>query len=150
MWPVSLVRYIIVRARFNAAGDCRSVYDFEATRRSAIPVRAGLLFMVVLPPVLAAGVFLRQPLLLSVVPLALWLALAVFYLAVPLPWFSVSRLRPVVPLRIAALCRTGFILLVFTSLAWIQYLTGVWAGVYFFLLWVLHWAELPTCCSLFF
>jgi hypothetical protein len=96
----------------------------------------GVLYILGLAMLLMALVHYRDPVLLAVIPFAPWVAVAAFYLAIPAHFYQHLRLRPVVSIRTLSLSRVTFITLVFIALAWVSWATGVWAGVWFLLLWV--------------
>ena len=135
-WPPSLVRYMVVRARVNAMGDARGVYDLDDAPATPVALWLGVLFLLLVPTVLGVGLFRQAPLILFGGPIVLWAALGAVYLVAPLRWFSASRLRSVLAPRVAALSRTAFLVLLFCAVAWTEAVTGAPAAIYFYALWI--------------
>jgi hypothetical protein len=103
---------------------------------SKLAVRVAVLYLVTQVLLLTSLVWLDQPLLLAVVPTVLWAGVMLFYTWLPATKFHQSRVHPVISQRIMSLMRVSYITAVFAGLAWITLLTGVWAAVYYFLLWL--------------
>jgi fatty acid desaturase len=136
LWLPNLVRFIRVRAQYNATGTGKSPYLRKGWKPSKLPVRVGLLYLVSLIGLLAGLVYHGDPRWLALAPLALHLAVLTFFALVPASKFHQSRVHPVVSQRCMTLLRVTFIALVFNALAWATLLTGQPAPLYYFLLWV--------------
>jgi fatty acid desaturase len=136
LWLPNLVRFIRVRAAYNATGTDKNPYLRKGTKPSKFPVRVAVLYLLSQIILLTTFVWLGNAILLAIVPTALWAAVMGFYLWLPANQFHQSRVHPVISQRIMSLLRVSFITLVYVSLAWITLLTGVWAAVYYFLLWL--------------
>lgn len=133
---VGLVRYILTRAKYNAIGvDDANPYRGGKTG-SKLPMRLGMIFMLVQMGLCAVLYRVGNPVLVLAVPALCWAALAAFYLRLPADSFESPRLKPVVSFRAQAICRTGFFTALFSTLTFIQLTTGQPAWRYFFLFWV--------------
>lgn len=137
LWLPNLVRYIWARLRYDSVGDHETPYTISTSD----PPRLGF--------VMAAGYVVSFFLLAAVPvegfswlkhvigPLALLTAAVATCLRLPERYFLRARLAPVVPPRLSAILRLTYLAVLFTALSWTTLLTGVWAGGYFLLLWVL-------------
>jgi fatty acid desaturase len=144
---VGLLKYILVRFRFNSAtleGD--SPYRRkDAGRAPKLVLYLSVAYFV--------GLALVQRLLYPGDLVALWgmtavgwAALALTFSLLPDRYFDEARLRPVVPRRVTAASRLAYLTLVFNALTTVRILTGVPVGWYFLWLWVV---PLVTSFSLF-
>jgi fatty acid desaturase len=142
-----LVKYILVRFRFNSTGiEGDSPYKKKDAGRApklvmylSIPYFVGML--------LVQRLFYPGSLLaLWGITFAAWAALAVTFLLLPARYFDEARLRPVVPRRVTAMSRLAFFTLLFNGISTVRETTGVYLGTYFFWLWIV---PLVTTFSLF-
>src|SRR5262249_14294084 len=78
-----------------------------------------------------------DPWLLAAGPAALWLGMMAFFWCLRDRHFHQSRVHPVVHQRYMSMLRVTFLTLVFGALAWITFLTGVPAPLYYAILWIL-------------
>ncbi|HVK17461.1 MAG TPA: fatty acid desaturase [Fimbriiglobus sp.] len=136
MWVPKLVRFMRVRARYNATGADHSPYLIKGHTPSRTAVRIGLLYILSLIVSLTALYYVGDPVLLVAVPVALWAVVSVVYWRLPADKFIRTRLHPVIPARYMTILRLGFVTALFTTLAVITKLTGAPAALYYFLLWV--------------
>jgi fatty acid desaturase len=136
LWLPNLVRFIRVRAAYNATGTDKNPYMRKGWKPSKLPVRVAVLYLLAQVVLLTLLVWYGKAVLLAGVSGGLWLAVMGFYLWLPASQFHQSRVHPVISQRIMTLLRVSFITVVFNALAWITLLTGVWAAVYYFLLWL--------------
>ena len=136
LWPMHLIRFMRVRAAYNATGTDKNPYMRKGQKSSKVAVLVGLFG--ILAQVIAVTVFVRleQPFWLAVVPPALFAVVAVVFAVLPSSKYTQSRLHSVIHLRWLSVLRVGFISVVFNSLGWIELLTGQWAALYYILLWV--------------
>jgi fatty acid desaturase len=135
-WLPNLVRYMRIRGRYAAMPDVNNPYRRKDWQPSQVLVRVGIAYMLGLIGLLAALVWLGNPVLLAVLPTVCWLGILVFYALVPERLYSQHRIHPVISTRHMTLMRMTFISALFSGLAWITLLTGAWAAAYFFLLWI--------------
>ncbi|MFQ3593812.1 MAG: fatty acid desaturase [Gemmataceae bacterium] len=133
---VPLVRFILVRAKYNATGTDKNPYMKKGVKLSKTAVRIGIAYMFALLGVLGWGVYTGEMLWLGVIPGMLYVLALLTYLLIPASSFHLSRLHPVISQRTMTLLRITFLTLVFGSLAWITHLTGVPAWLYYALLWL--------------
>jgi fatty acid desaturase len=136
LWLPNLVRFIRIRAAYNATGTDKNPYLRKGQKPSKVAVRAGIAYLLVQVALLTVLVWLRQPLWLATAPVACWAAVTVFYVFLPDSKYHQSRVHPVISQRVATILRVGYLTLVFNALAWITYLTGEWAAAYYAVLWI--------------
>lgn len=136
LWVPNLIRYMRIRAAYNAVPTHKNPYLKKGWKPNKLTVRVGILYMLTLIGVLTAFVRLEEPLLLAVVPAALWAVAMVFYAAIPERFYHQSRVHPVVSMRAMTLLRITYITLVFSGLAWASLLWDPYAALYYFLLWL--------------
>jgi len=148
LWP--LVRHILARARYNAIGSPeRSPYLDADSPRSKTATRIGLLFFVGMLAILAVATRTgNAPLVLIGVP-GLWLASSLAILALPADCFPRTKLKPVIPTRYHLLLRTGFFMMLFTTLGGVHAVTGQPLMRVFLLLWIVPLiTAFPLCLIL--
>ena len=136
LWLPNLVRFMRIRAAYNATGTDKNPYLRKGQKPSKTAVRIGLLYIGTLIGTLTGLYYSGNDVLLATVPLALWVGISIVYLRLPESKFHQSRVHPVVPLRYMTVLRLGYITALFTALAWLTRLTGAPAVLYYFLLWV--------------
>jgi fatty acid desaturase len=137
VWLPYLIKYMRIRAKYNAMPSDRNPYLRKNWTPSKIPVRVGIGYIVGMLVLLTGLVWQGDPLWLAVVPLLGWIAVSVFYALIPERLYHQSRVHPVISSRLMTLGRMTFISVLFNALAWITLTTDRWAGLYFVLLWVM-------------
>lgn len=137
LWIPNLVRFMRVRAQYNATGTDKNPYAKKGEKQSKLAVLVGVGFILALFFGLIGLYFLGDPVLLVAVPVATWLAVCAVFWRMPADKFNQSRLHPVVPLRYMTMLRLGYIMVVFTTLANVTFHTGAPAWLYYYLLWLL-------------
>jgi fatty acid desaturase len=137
LWLPNLIRFIRIRAQYNATGTDKNPYMRKGVKLPKLAIRVGVLYLLLQVGLLTGLVWYEQPLGLAVLPPACWLAVSLFYAFLPQRFYHQSRLHSVLPQRWQSVLRVTFLTLVFNALAWITLLTGVWAAVYYLLLWLL-------------
>lgn len=135
--PLRLFKFMRIRAAYNATGTDKNPYLIKGTKPSKVAVRIGLAYILSCLAAVTTLYYAGDPLLLAIVPPAMWLGICLIYWRLPAEKFHRSRVHPVVPLRYMTMLRLGYVTLLFASLAWITRLTGAPAALYYFLLWVL-------------
>lgn len=136
LWIPRLIRFMRVRAAYNATGTDKNPYLLKGKKPSKVAVRIGLLYIVSLIGTVIGLFYVRDPLLLAVVPAGMWAVISVIYWKLPGEKFHQSRVHPVVPLRYMTMLRLGYITVLFTTLAELTLLTGHMAALYYVLLWL--------------
>jgi fatty acid desaturase len=136
LWLPNLIRFIRIRAQYNATGTDKNPYLRKGWKPSKLAVRVGILYLLAQIGVLTAFVYLGDRLLLALVPAGLWAAAMLFYAVLPDSKYHQSRVHPVISQRWMSMLRVTFITLVFNTLAWLTLLTGRPAWLYYFLLWL--------------
>lgn len=134
--PFRLVRFMRIRARYNATGTDKNPYMIKGQKPSKGAVRVGLIYILALVATLTALFYLTDDWwLLPAAALGLWLAVTAVFLALPDHKFHQSKLRPVIHARYTSALRVGFITVLLTTLAVVTKRTGAPAVPYFLLLW---------------
>lgn len=136
LWVPRLIRFMRVRAAYNATGTDKNPYLLKGKKPSKTAVRIGLLYIVSLIGAVVGLFYARDPILLAAVPAAMWAVISLVYWRLPADKFHTSRVHPVIPLRYMTMLRLGYITLLFTTLAELTLLTGHMAGLYYVLLWL--------------
>ncbi len=136
LWLPNLVRFILVRAKYNATGVDRNPYVIKGVKPSKIALRVGLLYLVLQVSLLTGLVFLGDPVWLAILPPLLFLPAALAFAWLPESTFHRTRLHPVIHQRWMSILRIAFLTLLFAALAWTTLLTGHWAVVYYVVLWM--------------
>jgi len=137
LWLPNLIRFTLIRARDNSTGAEHNPYVPKGVRQSRVAVRGGLLYLLTLSVALGYGVYRDNLLFLTLVPGLLWVAAVAFFALLPARMYHQSKIRSPITQKPMTILRISFLTLIALALAWTQYLTGVWAWVYFVLLWVL-------------
>ncbi len=135
LWLPNLFNFIRIRAKYNAMATDKNPYLKKGWKANNLPVRVGILYMVSLIGVLAWCVYDQNPLLLAVVPAAMYLAVMIFFRALPETMYHQSRVHPIIPMRTMSLLRTTHISLVFNGLAWLSFVNP-YAPLFYILLWL--------------
>lgn len=130
-----LIRYIRVRAKYNATGGGKGPYQAKG-QRSRVLILIGVFYLLSLVATLTGLVMLGDPLLLAVVPAVMLAAILIFYSRVPDRLFLQSLIKPDISMRHMTLMRLTFLTGLFTTIAWLTHLTGHWWAVYYFFLWI--------------
>jgi hypothetical protein len=136
LWIPNLIRYMRIRARYNAIPTDKNPYLKKGWKPSKLPVRVGIVYMLALIGLLTWLVRAEQPILLAIVPTACWAAVMLFYAAIPEQLYHQSRIHPVISSRAMTLMRITYITALFSGLAWISLLLDPWAVLYYVLLWL--------------
>jgi fatty acid desaturase len=135
-WVPKLIRFMRVRARYNATGADHSPYLIKGHTPSRTAVRIGLLYILLLIVSLTTLYYTADPKWLIAVPVALWAVVSLVYWRLPADKFIRTRLHPVIPARYMTILRLGFVAALFTTLAVVTKRTGAPAVLYYVLLWV--------------
>ena len=136
LWAPNLLRFMRVRAAYNATGTDRNPYLRKGVNPSKTAVKIGLLYLALLAGALTGLYYAGDPVLLAAVPSGLWVAFCAVFALLPSRHYHRSRVRPLIPTQVMTILRITFISLVFNALAWATFLTGAPAGLYYLLLWV--------------
>jgi fatty acid desaturase len=136
LWLPNLIRFIRIRAAYNATGTDKNPYLRKGTRPSKLAVRVGIAYLLVQVGLLTALVHAGDPLWLAAVPLLLYAAAFLFYLFLPASKYHQSRVHPVIPSRWATILRISYLTALFNGLAWLTWWTGHWAAVYYVVYWL--------------
>ena len=136
-WLPNVIRFLLVRAQFNATGSGDSPYYDPEKRPSLMAVRIGMLLVFPSIGCILAASFWQIPWLALASPAAIALAWMIF---LPLPgrYFAGSRLHPPVSPKVTTSLRVSVICLVWGVLGGVSVATGnPWVPFYYLLLWVL-------------
>jgi fatty acid desaturase len=137
MWPLRLIRFMRVRAKYNATGTDNTPYLIKGLKPSKKAVLIGVIYLLCVVASLAALFFLVDEWwLLIAVPMALWVLVCLAFLRLPTEKFHRSRLNPVIHPRYTSILRVSVITCAFVALTVATKLTGSPYVGYGFLLWV--------------
>ena len=136
LWLPNLVRYMRIRAAYNAIPTDKNPYLKKGWKPNKKTVRVGILYMLTLIGVLAGCVYERNALLLAIVPALMYAAILAFYVLIPATMYHQSRVHPVISMRVMTLLRMTYVTLLFNGLAWLS-LVEPYAAALYLLLWVL-------------
>jgi fatty acid desaturase len=137
LWLPRLIRFMRVRAQYNATGTDKNPYMVKGKKPSKGAVRVGVVYLLALVATLTTLFYTTTewwPLV--AVPAAMWLVVTAIFLRLPNEKYHQSRLHPVIHARYTSALRVGFITVVFTTLAVITRLTGAAAVGYYVVLWL--------------
>ncbi|MBY0457351.1 MAG: fatty acid desaturase, partial [Gemmataceae bacterium] len=135
--PLRLIRFMRIRAQYNATGTDKNPYMLKGQKPSKGAVRVGIMYLLALVATLVMFFYLAEDwFLMPVVAFGMWLVVTVVFLRLPDHKFHQSKLRPVIHARYTSALRVGFITALLTSLAVATKLTGAPAVGYFLVLWV--------------
>lgn len=137
LWVPRLVRFMRVRAKYNATGTDSTPYLIKNQKPSKVAVLVGVVYLLAVAASLVTLFYTTSewwPLV--AVPFALWLVVGVVFLRLPADKFHRSRLNPVIHARYTSILRTGTITLGFVALTVATKLTGSPYVGYGLLLWV--------------
>ncbi len=137
LWLPNLFRFIRIRAAYNAIPTEKNPYLKKGWKPKKTAVRVGIAYMAGLVATLTALVFLEEPLLLAIVPAALWTLIMIFYAVIPDTMYHQSRVHPVISMRAMTLMRITYVTLLFWGIAWLSLCVTPWAAAFYLLLWAL-------------
>jgi fatty acid desaturase len=135
LWVPSLIRYIRIRARYNATGGGSGPYEAKGPR-SMLLIVVGVVYLLGLAAALTGLVHLGNARLLGVVPAAMLAAALLFYALVPQRLYRTTLIKPDVSPRWMTFLRITYLTLLFTTLAWLSHLTDKPWGLYYLVLWI--------------
>ncbi len=137
LWPLKLIRFMRVRAKYNATGTDKNPYAIKGRKPARGAVRVGIAYLLLLVATLTTLFYTTDSaLLLGLVPLAMGVGVSVVFLRLPADRFQQTRLKPVVPARWMSVLRLGFITAVFTAITVATKVTGAPVVGYYALLWL--------------
>lgn len=136
LWIPNLIRYMRIRAAYNAIPTTKNPYLKKGWTPSRLPVRVGILYMLSQVGLLFWLVWSNNPLLLAIIPNALYVAVMIFYAMIPDRLYHQSRVHPVISSRNMTLMRITYITALFSGLAWLSLQVDAWAVMYYILLWL--------------
>jgi fatty acid desaturase len=145
LWVPNLIRYIRIRAKFNATGGGTGPYEPKGAR-SKLLVAVGIAYLLVLTGTLVALSYLAPPIYTLIVPAVMLAALLTFYALVPDHLYRQTNLRPDITPRWATYLRVTYLTVLLSGLAWLTHVTGKPWGWYYVLLWL---APMVTSFSFF-
>lgn len=137
MWPLNLIRFMRIRAKYNATGTEHNPYFRKGQKLARTAVRIGVVYILLLVATLTTLFYTVELSVLIAVPVGMWVVASLIFWRLPAGMYIQTRLHPVIPSRYMTILRIGFITTVFTTLAVVTKVTGAPAVLYYFLLWVL-------------
>jgi fatty acid desaturase len=142
-----LIRYIRIRAKYNATGQGSGPYEAKGPK-SRLLVAVGGLYLAALTATLFGTYWWGNPVLMTVAPLVLWAVAMGFYAVVPLRFFRQSLVKGDVSPRWTTFNRLTYATGLFLGLAWLSRLTDQPWGLYYFLLWLLPIGTMFSFCMI--
>ncbi|MFO0803732.1 MAG: fatty acid desaturase [Gemmataceae bacterium] len=137
LWPLRLIRFMRVRAQYNATGTDKNPYMFKGKKPSKGAVRVGVIYLLAMIVALVTLFYTTDEWwLIAAVPFAMWLVVSVVFLRLPNEKYHQSRLHPVIHARYTSILRVGYITAIFTTLTLLTKLTGTPAVGYYAVLWL--------------
>ncbi|MSR30643.1 MAG: fatty acid desaturase [Gemmataceae bacterium] len=136
LWLPNLVKFMGVRAAYNATGTDKNPYVKKITSTNKWGIRIAMIYLFSLIPILSALVWWQNLLILAVVPPALLAFISAVYLLLSAECFQKARVHPIFSARATSIMRLTYVTLIFTSLAWLQAVVDPWAPLYYFTLWL--------------
>lgn len=136
LWLPNLFRFMRIRAAYNAIPTDKNPYLKKGWKPNKTAVRVGIVYMLAIIGILAWFVYNQNPLLLAVVPNALFIAIMIFYASIPDAMYHQSRVHPVISMRTMSLMRVTYTTLLFNGLAWLSLYVTPYAALFYLLLWV--------------
>jgi fatty acid desaturase len=135
LWVPHLIRYIRIRAKFNATGGGTGPYEAKGPR-SKILVRVGIIYLLALSATLLTLFYYASPIYLLVVPACLLVAVLTYYYLAPDHLYRQTNLKADITARWATYLRVTYLTVLLTSLAWLSHVTGKPWGLYYVVLWL--------------
>ena len=124
--PFRLIRFMRIRAQYNATGTDKNPYMLKGQKPSKGAVRVGVLYLLAVVATLTTLFYTTDEWwLMPAVVGAMWLVVTGVFLKLPDHKYQQSRLRPVIHARYTSMLRVGYIALVLTTLAVITKATGL-------------------------
>ena len=136
LWLPNVLRFMFVRARFNAVGTDHNPYRRKGTKTSKAPGNLGLGYFFSLMGVLAVGVLYPVPWLLWAGPLVLSALLVIGISMLRPDQFMVTRVQTVFPAKYQMGLRVLQNGALYTGLAYLSVYVDRWAPVYYAVLWL--------------
>ncbi len=135
LWPPSLIRYVLVRARYKVDQGENTPYRMKR-RQAKILTLTGSAYIVSLLGLLTFFALQEEWLLLALVPAIMWLAALACYALAPERFFNEYAIKSDIPVRWGVFLRLTFNTCLACALAWATVLTGMPLWLFYLLLWV--------------
>jgi fatty acid desaturase len=137
LWPPRLIRFMRVRAQYNATGTDKNPYMLKGKKPSKGAVRAGIVYLIALIAALTSLFYITDnAVIIAAAALGMWITVSFVFLKLPNDKYHQSRLHPVIHARYTSILRVGFITAIFATLAIVTKLTGAPAVTYYIILWL--------------
>jgi len=137
LWPPRLIRFMRVRAQYNATGTDKNPYMIKGKKPSKGAVRVGVVYLIALIALLTALFYgTADWTIVAAAAFGMWLAVSLVFLKLPGDKYHRSRLHPVIPARYTSILRVGFITAIFAALAIVTLITGAPVVAYYGILWL--------------
>jgi fatty acid desaturase len=148
LWPLNMIRYMRAQARSNSMAGVRSPYERTDVDhgKAKLALRIGLIYFIGLFATLFALVIAGDPLMLAVVPTAMYVATMIYFAAIPADGYAQYRVHPTYTMRTITLMRITFTTAVAVGISWLSLVYGYWAFYLYVLLWLV---PMVTSFSLF-
>jgi len=148
IWIPRATRFAIEGVRDYTLGGRPALFRQDVDRRWRRAASTAFLAYAIASPVILGTAILMGATAwqLGGTMLGLWAFAAVFFLFIPKTGLPLSTVPTVLDDRTTAVSRVTFLALVYATIYWAEYFTGIKFGNYFFLLWVV---PMITAFSLF-
>jgi len=134
--PFRLVRFMRIRAKYNATGTEKNPYMIKGKKPSKGAIRLGIGYLLTLVVTLVTLFYVADAVTLAVVPVVMWAVVSTIFLRMPADRFHQSRLKPVVPNRWMTTLRLGYMTFIFTTVTVLTKVTGSPIVGYYALIWL--------------
>ena len=138
LWPLNLIRYMRIRAMYNAVGTDKNPY-LRSTGKPTPKTATRVAILYLLGLVVSLGflvAYASWPVLIAV-PVIAGVAIVAFYGLIPDDWYKQSRIRSTFTPRQMTMMRMVYFTLYFTAIAWATRYLGRPAYQWMFVLWVM-------------
>ncbi|MEL7049034.1 MAG: fatty acid desaturase, partial [Pseudomonadota bacterium] len=124
LWIPNLVKYIAARAKYAAIGSEKNPFSDPDRTGSPWPARFGVLFLVVSPAIITPLVAFGQFAAAGVAIAVMWLAITIYYIAIPEDAFPENRIKSDVSQRWTTIGRMTYGAALYAGLTWAEAATG--------------------------
>lgn len=136
LWFPKLIRYVRVRAKYSSTGGGKGPY-FRHGSEPKMLVIFGVSYALAMIATLALLVNLGNPWLLALVPTALAIVMVIVYAVAPDRLYLRTLVKSDVPARWMTIMRLSHLTVLFSTLAWLTYVTDKPWLLWYFVVWII-------------
>ena len=114
-WLPNIARFTLVRARYSAVGHDENPYIEKDDVRSKLPVRAGIVFAVVVPITVSTLLKVSTATVAWALLIGSYLAVVAYFALLPDKDFPQTRLQPVISHRATVIGRMTFLFVLYAA-----------------------------------